>query len=75
MRLILELATKGFVCSLDEEDYDWTSIFDRESDNELDEDEENDEENSQVDEDEVRNDFPEREIFEEDDIRLVREYL
>ena len=35
MRLILALATKGFVSSFDEEDYDWVSIFGRESDNEL----------------------------------------
>lgn len=77
MRLILALATKGFVSSYDEEDYDWTSIFGRESDNELDEDEENDEKDSQIENDAARNDFPEneREIFEEDDIRLVRDYM
>lgn len=77
MRLILALATKGFVSSFDEEDYDWRSIFGRESDNELDEDEENDEEDSQIEKDAARNEFPEneREIFEEDDIRLIKEYL
>jgi hypothetical protein len=73
MKLILALATKGFVSSLDEEDYDWTRIFERESDNELDEyDEENSEEDSQIEKD-----FPEseREIFEEDDIRLIKDYM
>lgn len=78
MRLILELATKGFVSSLDEEDYNWTSIFNRESDNELDENDDEDiEENSEIDRVVSGNDFPEdeREIFEEDDIRLIKEYL
>lgn len=78
MRLILALATKGFVSSLEDEDYDWTPIFGRESDNELDEyDDEDDEENSEIKSGMSGNDFPdgEREIFEEDDMRLIKEYL
>jgi hypothetical protein len=72
MRLILALATKGFVSSFDEEDYDWTSIFDSENKNENNDDGDN---GTEEDMESEQAHEGEREIFEEDDIRLVREYL
>jgi len=45
MLLTLELATRGFVSSLEEEEYELTKIFTRETETELDDEDDENEEN------------------------------
>jgi hypothetical protein len=70
MQLTLELATKGFVSSFEEEEYELTKIFYRESYIEVDDDEEN--EKSDI------TSYPEKDseiIYDEEDTDLIREYF
>ncbi len=74
MLLTLELATRGFVSAFEEEEYELTKIFERESDTEVvvDDDENEERENSNI------HPYPEdgREIFDdEDDSGMIREYF
>ena len=68
MQLTLELITKGFVSSFEEEEYEFTKIFYNEEDLDKDDGDEAkaDQENSPDDE---------REIFEDEDHLSVREFV
>jgi len=72
MLLTLELATRGFVSTFEEEEYELTKILNRESDTEADDDDVNEERKETN-----IHPYPEdgREIFDDEDTELVREYF